>query len=109
MKLSFAQLSTDRIRTLLHIRRKRALPPPGPRPSAGARIFCGDVRMTVQAGMPRDLWMWLQSLGWREVRYRPDRRRYFDVPSECVTDLLECAEEHRQDYLDKCIARSRAN
>ena len=100
-------LAADRIRTLLRIRVSRATPPLGSRPHAGARIFCGDLRMTVQAGMSHDLWVWLQRTGWREVRHRPDRRRYFDIPSESVAELIACAPEHRSDCLKEGIARSR--
>lgn len=107
MKLPLPRVASDRIRTLLHIRRQRSVPPPGPRPHPGARVYCGDLRMTVQAGMSHDLWVWLQRIGWREVRFRPDRRRYFDIPAECVADLIECAPEHWGDYLQEGVARSR--
>jgi hypothetical protein len=63
--------------------------------------------MTVQAGMPPDLWVWLQRTGWREIKYRPDRRRYFDIPGDSVADLIECAPEHRGDCLQDGMARSR--
>jgi len=96
-----------RLRNLLRIRTPRAIPARGPRPNAGARIFFENVRMTVQAGMSNELWRWLQAAGWREITYRPDRRRYCEVPSECVTELIDCAAEERPEVLDRCIARAR--
>ncbi|HEU0201951.1 MAG TPA: hypothetical protein VFR86_16160 [Burkholderiaceae bacterium] len=96
----------DRLRTLLNIRKSRALPERGPRPHVGARIFRDGVRMTVQAGMTTELWHWLQTLGWREVGHKPDRRHYRDVPSECVAELIDCAPEQRAEVLASAIARA---
>jgi hypothetical protein len=93
----------DGLRNLLRIRRPRTLPPRSPRPGVGARIFCDDVRITVQAGMTDELWRWLMERGWREVFYRPDRRVYRDVPSSIVTQLIDAAPEDR----DAVLARAR--
>lgn len=99
----------DRMRTLLKIRRDRSLPPRrGPRPGVGARIVHGEVRITVQAGLSADLWSWLQEQGWREVMFRPDRRRYRDVPSAWVTRLIDCPPEQRPAVLAAAIARAKA-
>jgi len=51
--------------------------------------------MTVQAGMSDDLWRWLLEQGWREPAYRPDRRRYREVPSTWVTRLIDAPPEAR--------------
>jgi hypothetical protein len=99
--------ATDRLRTLLNIRTLRSVPKRGPRPNAGARIFFEDLRMTVQAGMTGELWRWLQEEGWRELTYRPDRRRYCEIPTESVAELIECAEEERRNVLHSCIERAR--
>jgi hypothetical protein len=37
-----------------------------------------DGVMTMQAGMTEALWRWLVKEGWREITFRPDRRRYRD-------------------------------
>jgi hypothetical protein len=63
--------------------------------------------MTVQAGMTGAHWRWLQEQGWREITYRPDRRRYCDIPTESVAELIECAEEERRGVLQSCIERAR--
>lgn len=86
----------DRVRTLLKIRVARDIPVVGAKPGIGSRIFCHDLRMTVQAGMSDGLWRWLVKAGWREVTFRPDRRRYRDIPTAYVTQLIDCAAEQRE-------------
>lgn len=85
----------NRVRTLLRIRKQRQLPPAGPKPSVGSRIVANDFRMTVQAGMSDALWLWLLNRGWREVTYRPERRRYNDIGGAWVTRLYEARDEER--------------
>lgn len=96
----------DRLRTMLKIRKPRSLPRRGPKPGVGAKIFKRDVRLTVQAGMSHELWRWLQEQGWREIQFRPDRRRYRDVPTAWVTRLIDCAPEERATVLDAGVARA---
>jgi hypothetical protein len=87
-------------RTAFRIRRKRALPPPGPKPGVGARIACDGCRIVVQAGMSDALWKWLASQGWREIVHRPDRRRYRDIPSSFVTELIDAGPDDRAQVLE---------
>jgi hypothetical protein len=96
----------DRVRTLLRIRVNRDLPGVGSRPGIGARVFRGDLRMTVQAGMSDGLWRWLVGEGWREITFRPDRRRYRDIPSTYVTQLIDCSSDQRGRILDAAIANA---
>jgi hypothetical protein len=97
----------DQVRTLLKIRRERGLPPAGSKPTLGAKLICGDVRMTVQAGMSQALWQWLVSQGWREVTFRPDRRRYRDLPTAYVTRLTDSVTvEDRIRILEAAIANA---
>ncbi len=96
----------DQVRTLLKIRRERHLPEPGSRPPIGARIVCGDLRMSVQAGMSESLWRWLAKQGWREVLVRPDRRRYREVPHAFVTRLIDAAAEERERILTVATANA---
>lgn len=79
----------DQVRTLFRIRRERSMPRAGLKPAVGARIACGDLRMSVQAGMSDALWHWLTRQGWREVTFRPDRRRYRDFQHAFVTLLFD--------------------
>ena len=96
----------DRVRTLLKIRVDRDVPTVGSKPSIGARIFRGDLRLTVQAGMSDGLWRWLLDEGWREITFRPDRRRYRDIPSTYVTQLIDCSSEQRVRILDAAVANA---
>lgn len=91
---------------MLRVRRERFLPPAGQKPAVGARIVWGDVRMSVQAGMSEALWRWLARLGWREVLYRPDRRRYRDVPHAFVTRLIDASPDERDRILEAAIANA---
>ena len=77
----------DSIRTLLNIRRKRERPIARSKPTVGARIAMGNFRIIVQAGLSDELWDFLVAAGFREVAYRPDRRRYRDVPPSRVMSL----------------------
>src|SRR5262245_31634093 len=108
---SFAASVRDRLRTLLNIRKPRGQQRRGPRPSVGARIYWDDVRMTVQAGMTVELWGWLQTLGWREVLFKGDRRRYRDVSTEMAMQLIDSPPERREEVLaqaiENAVARNR--
>lgn len=106
-KPTLPHFATDQLRNLFHIRTPRTIPRPGPRPNPGARVCLDDLRLTVQAGMSSDLWRWLQEAGWREITYRPDRRHYCDVPTECVSELLECPVGERRHVLDAGVENAR--
>jgi hypothetical protein len=69
----------------------------------GARISCDDLRMTVQAGMSYELWNWLQARGWREITYKPDRRRYREISTEWARQLIDCPPEQREEVLAQAI------
>jgi len=96
----------DRLRTLLNIRKPRKSQRRGPRPSVGSRIHWEDVRMTVQAGMSVELWGWLQTLGWREVLFKGDRRKYRDISTDWAMQLIDCPAELREEVLAQAIENS---
>lgn len=62
--------------------------------------------MTVQAGFSDELWHWLLEQGWRELRYRPDRRHYRAVPATCVTELIDASAEERPPMLAVAVERA---
>jgi len=62
--------------------------------------------MTVQAGLRDDLWHWLLEQGWRELTYRPDRRRYHSVPATCVSELIDAPAEKRRLVLAFAVERA---
>ena len=96
----------NRLRSWLKIRRARVLPERGRKPRIGANIVCGDVRMTVQAGLSDELWEWLLNSDWRELRFRPDRRKYREVPPSLVTRLIDSPPEDRARILALGVARA---
>jgi hypothetical protein len=76
------------LRNTLQIRKQRKVPPLGDKPFLGAKLVLGEYRMVVLFALSDDLWEWLAAKGWREVRFRNDRRRYREVPREAVTDIF---------------------
>jgi len=94
------------IRGLLHLQKERARPRRGPKPPIGAMVVLADLRMTVQAGLSDALWIWLLERGWREQRYRPDRRHYRELPAHVVTQLFDAPEEPRERLLQEAIDRA---
>jgi hypothetical protein len=95
----------DRLRSLAGERRPRRLPRRSARPQIGVRIVQveSSVRLTVQAGLSDELWIWLLDGGWRVVTHRPDRRRYRDIPWSQVTRLIDCDPAHREQLLAEAI------
>ena len=96
----------DQVRTLFKIRKDRQIPPKGPKPRIGSAIYRDNVRMMVQAGMSDSLWLWLLEQGWREVIFKPDRRRYRDVSPSAITALFDAPPEEREKMLSKAVARA---
>jgi hypothetical protein len=96
----------NRVRGFLHVRKERAAPRRGAKPTIGAHIVCDDVRMTIQAGLSDDLWRWLLDQGWREPAYRPDRRSYREIPSTWVTRLIDSSPETRAQVLAAALAKA---
>ena len=95
-----------KMRGLMGIRRQRALPRRGRKPSIGVGIVCGDVRMIVPAGMSDELWEWLQDRGWRDVTYRPDHRVYRQIPVSYAVELTEASEDRRAYLLEEAMVRA---
>ena len=96
----------SRFRRLLQMRKERALPRRGSKPAIGSYIAREDLRITIQAGMSDQLWRWLLEQGWRELRYRPEHRRYRDVPAICVRQLIDAPAAVRQQALNAAAGRA---
>jgi hypothetical protein len=92
--------------------RTRQLPRRSAKPRIGSYVVhvTSGVRMMVQAGMSDELWIWLMDHGWRVVTYRPERRRYRDIPSSYVTQLIDSHASIRNSLMTEAIqnAESRA-
>lgn len=96
----------NRLRRWLGVRRPRALPRRGPKPAIGSLAANGELRLTVQAGLSDELWIWLLEEGWRELTYRPDRRRYRELPGGWVTRLIDVEPELRSQVLRLACERA---
>jgi hypothetical protein len=107
LELDFVAHVRDQVRTLLKIRCEREIPSESSKPGFGAKLVCGDIRMTVRSGMTDQLWRWLLDTGWREVAVRPDRRRYKDIPTTFVTRLIDAVtNEERARVMDFAVANA---
>ena len=95
----------DRIRSLGREQCPRRLPRRSSKPRIGARIVQVEsgVRLTIQAGLSDELWIWLLDRGWRVVTHVPDRRRYRDIPWSRVTRLIDCDPAYRGRLLAEAI------
>jgi hypothetical protein len=84
----------DAFRTMLNIRQRRKRPRAGARPAAGAKIAMEGFKITVLPGLSDELWEFLVHAGFREMTFRPDRRRYRSVSSSRVAELYKASHEH---------------
>lgn len=86
----------DSLRTLFRIRVRRRLDSADRLPEVGARIILDGMRMRVDAPLSEDAWQWLMLQGWRECRFRSDRRGYIDLPPGAYKQLRIASPRHRE-------------
>ncbi len=91
------------LRTLLKIRKDRALPPAGQKPPVGSNIVFDRMRIRLKHPISDEQWTWLTEHGWRTVDMRTDRRRYALVPEKGVARLLNADGLEREVILRKMI------
>jgi hypothetical protein len=110
-------LSIHSLRTRQHSspkeRKQRRLPRRSPMPPIGSAVVNApeNLRLIVQRGMGGELWKWLMDRGWRVETFRPDRRRYQDIPSLWVTALIDAELVFREQVMTQAVlsARSRSS
>jgi len=68
-------------------------------PPIGTTLCCNQFRLSVQAGLGRDLWQWLTAQGWRVLPPGDSRYRYRALPSDVVAALIDAAPEQRERLL----------
>jgi hypothetical protein len=111
--MSTFQSIRNRVRALIGRQQPRQLPRRGPKPRIGSHIVHVEsgLRLTVQAGLSDELWLWLLDRDWRVVSYRPDRRRYREIPGSWVTLLIDSDPVSREKLMAEAIsnAESRAS
>lgn len=87
----------DKLRSLFNIRVKRTLPGASSKvPQEGAMLIRNDVSMVVTQECPPSIWEWLQLMGWRENRFRQDRRTYKKLPSASFARLCKLPSAERE-------------
>jgi hypothetical protein len=98
----------NRLRALMGQRIPRQLPRRGPKPRIGSHIVHVEsgLRLTVQAGLSDELWLWLLERGWRVVTHRPDRRHYRDIPGTWVTLLFDSDPVSREKLMAEAISNA---
>jgi hypothetical protein len=69
------------------------------KPSVGATICAADLRMTVQAGLSNEQWVWLVRNGWRELQAGEDRYRLRAIPSSAVARLFDAPADRWDELL----------
>ena len=86
----------DIVRTTFRMRVKRRLDSSGAVPEVGARIVLNGMRMQVVSPLNEETWQWLQLQGWRESRFRNDRRSYIEIPKEAFERLRMSGSKQRE-------------
>lgn len=76
------------------------------KPQIGATICCANLRMTVQAGLSRELWMWLVAQGWREIQPGENRYRFRALPTNLVTQLFDAEPDRWERLLAAAIKQA---
>ncbi|MEB0140888.1 MULTISPECIES: hypothetical protein [unclassified Undibacterium] len=87
---------TNGLRTLLRIRRKRALLPIQEKPAFGSTLIRERLQMQLFTAIDHEQWEWLAAQGWRILSMHNNRRRYYCVPREITHDLLQAPPERRE-------------
>ena len=97
-----------RFRSLFNLRQQlqRRLPRRSSKPRIGTYVVHAEhrLRLVSQAGMSDDFWKWLMEQGWRVETFRPDRRRYLDIPVSWVIALIDAEPAFREQVLAQATA-----
>lgn len=73
-------------------------------PAVGARIVLETLRMQVSAPLSQEGWQWLLLQGWRECRYRNDRRQYIEIPKDAYERLRFASPRQRERFHRRILA-----
>jgi hypothetical protein len=79
------------LRKLFGIRRRRHLPPAGPKPPPGSNLARNGLHLRLKTPIDDEQWDWLCMMGWRRVDMRSDRRNYETLSSKAGRALLDKA------------------
>jgi hypothetical protein len=84
------------LRRAFHLYVQRRQLPVTPNPGRGVKLINRDYRMVLHIPVKDEMWEWLLEKGWRESSFRPDRRRYRDVPMQATVEFLMAERKHRR-------------
>lgn len=104
--MNWARLLTRPVSGFLWGRKQEVRRRHARKPQIGATICCANLRITVQAGLSRELWVWLVGQGWREILPHENRYRFRALPSKIVTRLFDAQPEHWERLLAAAIKQA---
>jgi hypothetical protein len=104
--MNWAQLLTRPVSGFLAGRKQEVRRRHSRKPRIGATICCANLRMTVQAGLSNELWVWLVGQGWREIHANENRYRFRALPSNIVTQLFDAQPERWERLLATAIRQA---
>lgn len=84
------------LRRAFHLYVQRKQLPVTPNPGRGVKLINRDYRMVLHLPVKDEMWEWLLEKGWRESTFRPDRRRYRDVPMQATVEFLMADRKQRR-------------
>ncbi len=88
------------------VRREAAKAPRRRVPTMGTTLCCNQFRLTVPAGMSRDLWQWLSGQGWYELAAGENRYKFRALPSNVVAALVDASPDDREKLLALAMRRA---
>lgn len=88
------------------VRREAAKLPRRRMPTMGTTLCCNQFRLTVPAGLSRDLWQWLSAQGWYELGAGENRYKFRALPSNVVAALVDASPDDREKLLALAMRRA---
>lgn len=104
--MNWAQLLTRPVAGFLSGRKQEVRRRHARKPRIGATVCCANLRMTIQAGLSNELWVWLVGQGWREIHATENRYRFRALPSNVVTQLFDAQPERWERLLAAAIRQA---
>jgi len=104
--MNWAQLLARPVAGFLSGRKREVHGRHARKPQIGATVCCANLRMTVQAGLSRELWIWLVGQGWREIEPGENRYKYRALPSNIVTQLFDAQPDRWERLLAAAIRQA---
>jgi hypothetical protein len=72
----------------------------------GSLLIRGEIRMTVNQNIPRELWSWMLLSGWRAIPVKKDRRKARDLPPGALLELISAHPTERNTVHARVLAQA---